>query len=71
VKVALLGGRWDGDTVEVVGPLPEQLSRLALSIKEMEALPEGKSDVPTVEYRKTQRTRADGCALYVLKGASL
>lgn len=71
MKIMLLGGICDGEICEAPEPAPEVLYRMSLSPKQMEALPEGKSKAPMVEYRRTQRIRGDGCLLYVLKGARL
>lgn len=74
MKIALYGGRCDGETIDLgehATEGPPNITRMPLSAKELAALPEGTSVVPTVEYLRTQRTRSDGCVLYVLKGARL
>jgi hypothetical protein len=75
-RALLMGGFWDG-AIEELGErevLPPMISRIALSNKQMEELskrPDGIYPAPRVEYLKTKRTRADGCVIYVLKGADL
>jgi hypothetical protein len=71
-----MGGFWDGAIEDIPEglPLPDAISRIALSNKQIEELskaPAGVYPAPRVEYLRTKRTRQDGCVIYVLKGAAL
>lgn len=75
MKAVLLGGRFDGDIVDlglIVGA-PELVHHWAFTEKEVAdaAQRNPNVDLEAITYRRSGRIRSDGCVIYVLKGAAL